>query len=512
MRKILVLAVLAGLAACGDESTSSKVAPAAAADVATTPPVSETSAAISDIAWGGSEPGITPFIAFVSLHGQELARVRGVSYSIQPKPGSVSKAVRVSYTREALESRGRFPADDELVLPVFGLYSDYSNAVSIELSFEDCSSQTIEGTVTTGVYTDPTGAYANPVFIRNRAAGSELGFDFFAMKSGSGTPVVVDTDGAIRWVGVSNESSISSAFTDNGFVIGDQRSTRLWRLELDGTVTPASFTAPSNYRRFHHNIDPGKTGLLAEFDTFTDRETTINEFTWTGGYFKEWDFVKIVTDHLTSAGDDPSLLVRPSVDWFHTNAAVYDARDDSLIVSAREHFVINVDYDTGAIRWVLGDPTKYWYSFPSLRAKALTLTSGLYPIGQHALSITSDGLLLLFNAGQPSENQPAGAPIGEARTYSAVSAYRIDAATMTATEVWNFDYGKTLFSDHCSSAYEAAGKSLLVTFSRADNLRYARLVGLNSAHEVVFDFQYPARFCSTAWNSVPIPFDDMTFR
>jgi hypothetical protein len=514
MRKILVLAVLAGLASCGDQTTTNDThdQPDPAAGAATSPPVTQpTSAASSDIAWEGSEPGITPFIAFVRLRGANIADVRSVAYRIAPKPGSVSKAVRVLYTREALESRGRVPAADQIVLPVFGLYSDHNNELAIELNFADCSTQSLAGIVTTAAYTDPTGAYANPVFIKNRAAGSELGFDFFAMKSGSGTPVVVDTDGAIRWVGVSNESSISSAFADNGFVIGDQRSTRLWRVELDGTVTPASFEAPSNYRRFHHNIDPGKTGLLAEFDTFTDRETTINEFTWAGGYFKEWDFVKIVTEHLTSAGDDPGLLVRPSVDWFHTNAALYDPRDDSLVVSAREHFIMNVDYETGAIRWVLGDPTKYWYSFPSLRAKALTLTSGLYPIGQHALSITSDGLLLTFNAGQPSENQPAGAPIGESRTYSAVSAYRIDAATMTATEVWNFDYGKTLFSDHCSSVYEASGKSLLITYARAENWRYARLVGLNGAHEVVFDFQYPARGCNTSWNAVPVPFENMNF-
>ena len=83
--------------------------------------------------------------------------------------------------------------------------------------------------------------------------------------------------------------------------------------------------------------------------------------------------------------------MRPGVDWFHTNAAVYDASTRSLIVSSRENFIMSVDYDTGAIRWVLGDPTKYWNAFPSLRAKALTLTgSGLYPIGQHALSFTSD--------------------------------------------------------------------------------------------------------------------------
>ncbi len=89
---------------------------------------------------------------------------------------------------------------------------------------------------------------------------------------------------------------------------------------------------------------------------------------------------------MTAAGDDPTPIVRPGIDWFHMNSTVYDQRDDSLIVSSRENFVVKIDYSTGAIKWIFGDPTKskYWYNSPSLRAKALTLAGGgLYPDGQH---------------------------------------------------------------------------------------------------------------------------------
>jgi hypothetical protein len=285
------------------------------------------------------------------------------------------------------------------------------------------------------------------------------------------------------------------------------------RLELDGTETAATLSSPT-YTKFHHNIDPGKTGLLGEFDTLSDRDSTIGEFTFSGGLLKEWNFATIVRELMAGAGDDPSLFVRPGIDWFHSNATAYDPRDDSLLVSSRENFVINVDYETGAIRWVLGDPTKYWWTLPSLRAKALTLTgSGLYPIGHHAISITSDGLLLLFNAGRESENQPVGAPRGESRTYSAVSAYRIDAAAMTATEEWSFDYGETLYSAHCSSVYEGPERSVLISYALADGGLHARLVGLDSAHEVVFDFQYEnRRGCGTSWNAIPVPLENMRFQ
>lgn len=502
--RLLAVMTLAGLAACGDDAGRLPVA-----TLDSPAPVLKTSAQTSDIQWEGSEQGITPFIAFVRLAGERLADVRAVSYVLEPKPGSVSKPVRVKYTREALERRGRF-ADGALVLPVFGLYAGHANAVSIELTFEDCSTQSLAGTLTTAAYVDPNGVYDNPVVLQARAPGSDLGFDFFAMKSGLGTPVVLDTDGAIRWVGVSTESSISSVFTDNGFVIGDQRSTKVRRIELDGTEV--TLTPASAYRNFHHDIAAGKAGLLVEMDTLTDRETRVAEFTLSGGFGREWNFETIIRDQMLSGGDDPTLFVRPPRDWFHTNAAIYDPRDDSLIVSAREHFIIKIDYQTGAIKWVLGDPTKYWATFPSLRAKALTLTGGgLYPIGQHSLSITSDGLILTFNAGNASENQPTGAPRGEQRSYSAVSAYRIDATTMTATEVRSFDYGQQLYSDHCSSAYETPEHSLLVSYARVDERLHARLVGLDPQQRVVFDFQYDSRGCNTSWNAFPIPFEDMAF-
>jgi hypothetical protein len=191
----------------------------------TAPATSRTSAAeTSDIKWDSSEPGITPFISFVHLVGQSLSAVRTVSFEIEPKPDSVSAPVRVTYTLESLRSRGRLTSD-LLVLPVFGLYAGFANPVSIDLTFDDGSMQTIDSTLTTAAYTDPNGVYDHPVFIERREAGSELGFDFFALKSDLGTPVIIDTDGTIRWVGVSSEGSIPSVFTDNGFVIGDRHST-----------------------------------------------------------------------------------------------------------------------------------------------------------------------------------------------------------------------------------------------------------------------------------------------
>jgi hypothetical protein len=480
------------------------------------PPAQDPLASTSSISVEATQQGVTPFISFIRLRASNLDRVVDVKYMVEPKAGSVSQPVAVSYAMPYLKRRGYASiAVGQATIPVFGLYAGYTNKVVITVRFDDSSTQTLRRDVAAAAYTDPNGTYDRPRILKARAAGTTLGFDFFYMKSLFGTPVVVDTDGEIRWVGPGSSRSSSSTFDDNGFVVGDPASIDFRRLELDGSVSAAMLISPT-YTKFHHNIDPGKIGLLAEVDAAANGsvslESILAEFNGSGAILNAWDLGAILSRHMASHGDDPTAFVRPGVDWFHMNAATYDSRDDSLIVSSRENFVVKIDYRTGDLIWILGDPSKYWYTFPSLRAKSLTLSSGgLYPIGQHGISITSDGLLMLFNNGTASVNQPIGAPVGEGRIYSAVSAYSIDASGFTAREVWRFDYDKTILSNVCSSAYESRGKSILVSYAAAANGTTARLVGLDESRNVVFDFEYASARCAVSWNAEPIRFDDLKF-
>lgn len=471
-----------------------------------------TLAQASDIVRQNSQPGVTPFIGFVPFAGSSLANLAAAQFVITPKPGSASKPVDVTYSVDALRQRGHLKPDgSQLTVPVFGLYAGYPNHLVITLEFTDASRQSFDVDIATASYLDRNGVYDRPTILTKREAGSELGFDFFALKSGVGTPLVLDSDGEIRWVGVGLTNSISSTFKNNGFVIGDPGSSAFSRLELDGTITLGALVS-SRYSSFHHNIEPGKFHLIANVDAPSNLESIAIEFGSDGQVLKEWDFAALISDHMRSQGDDPSNFVRPGFDWFHINAATYDPTDDSLIASSRENFVVKVDYSTGRIIWIFGDPTKYWHTFPSLRAKAITIQGGgLYPIGQHATSITADGQLMLFNNGLGSMNQPEGVAAGDTRSYSAISVYSINTAQRTAIEVWRFDFGQTVFSDICSSAYETADKSVLVDLAAAEGRTVARLIGLDSKHQTVFDFQYPTSPCATSWNAVPVPFEAMHF-
>lgn len=462
--------------------------------------------------------GVSPFIAFVDLHLPVAGTLTMVHYRIEPKPGSVSQPVDVNYAMAYLQRRGYAPTGgDTITVPVFGLYANYQNEVDIDVQPADGVEQALRVEIDTPAYSDPNGVYDRPTILKSRAADDSLGFDYFYMKSGLGSPVVLDTDGQIRWVAPLNMISLTSLFVGNRFVIGDAASTRLQRLELDGTTNETSLDA-SDLTDFNHNIDPGKVGLLSEADAthngVADVESTLIEFDGdTGNVLMRWDLANILSGFMRSQGDDPTSFVRPGTDWFHMNSATYDPSDDTLIISSRENFVVKIDYTSGGLIWILGDPTKYWHSFPSLAAKSLTLASGgLYPIGQHAVSITHDGLLQVFNDGEGSVNQPTGAPSGETRTYSAVSAYSIDATQHSAVEARRFDYGQSIFSSFCSSAYQAPeGNAMLISYADADNGTHARLVGLDASQNVAFDFEYASSGCNTSWNAQPIPFEAMRF-
>lgn len=349
------------------------------------PPIPPTSL-VSDLRVVRSDPGTSPFIATLQVQGQTLTRVASVRYSIAPRAGSASRPVQVQYTIDALKRRNYMrDGSDALALPLIGLYAGADNLVTVAFTFADGSLHSLPAIVSTAPFTDPDGIYDRPTI--NQARGSvALGFDFFFMKSTSGYPVVVDTDGNLRWIGPARVAAGGGiAFHDNGFVVADWGSRKILRLELDGTVATTELDS-GIATNFHHNLDPGKAGLLAAIDAVINGErhveSTVVEMQTDGRVLAQWDLAALIGAYMRSQGDDPGAFVRPGVDWFHSNAAAYDARDDSIIVSSRENFVISIDYRSGDIRWILGDPTKYWYTFPSLRAKALTLADGsLAPIG-----------------------------------------------------------------------------------------------------------------------------------
>lgn len=452
-------------------------------------------------------PGPTPFIAMVHLTVSPADAFEDIRFVVRPKPSSVARPISASYSAAYLTSRGYFdPATGAVMLPVFGLFAGYINTVVLNTDFTEGRTRRDNVEITTPPFAT-AGDYLTPTVVQPRSSSLQLSYDYIMLKSFIDpiTPVIIDTDGEVRWIGTAGVASLSAIFFDNSLFLST--GTGIARVEFDGTSSVvADYAGLGIIQTGHHNYDPGKYGILVEVDTTVGVESTIIEIDTAGTVLRTWRLADIVSAAMIAGGDDPSAFVRAADDWFHNNAATYRKLDDTLLVSSRENFVIALDYESGAIKWILGDPTKAWYQYPSLRKYALTLEgTGLPPIGQHALSMGQDGDLLLFDNGRASN---AHNPAGEDRTYSAARKYRIDGKKMAAAETWTYLSSPSLYSPYCSSVYEDAWKNYLLDYTLTGDV-----IGLNSDGAVVFHYQYStAYFCNLSWNAVPIHLENVMYR
>ncbi len=521
-------------------------------------------------AWAGTaqivdvEQGATPFLAYAGAfyNGGTIA---SVSFSVVPLNGSVTRPLTASYSSAYLTAHNYFiPGANAVVIPIFGLYAGTTNTVNITYTFTDKTSNTYPTTIKTPAYTDPCGAVASRSYLGLRPNTAALGYDFYVLKDycSANDPAILDTDGNIRWVGdsgVSGSEDISifnnAIYLSNGTVIdkidiASGSTTKL--IDLASAVTSVTVTGT------HHQIDPGAKGLIIDVNTTTETEATAVEFdpNNNGAILNVWDFGAIITAAMQAGGDSASTISGfvqgTNQDWFHNNSVTYDAKDNWLIVSSRENFVMAVDYNAPAsgqrqIHWILGDTTKAWYN-TSLKRFALTLGSGtLPPIGQHGVSIDHLGNLLLFDDGLGSITA-SNTPAGLTRNYSAARAYAINTTAKTATSTFTFTAasGTNLFSPICGSVYDVAG-TYLVDFATtnqaaaaatpasaastyqsnlgiienylettSNNVTSVILVGVGNSNNIEFVSAYPSPSptpgpCAAGWNALPLTSNVFSF-
>ena len=455
------------------------------------------------------EPGVTPFIEMVTVNMEHPANLKSYQFTVHPKQGSHTRAISAQYSSAALQRRGFLNLDSPVVtLPVYGLYQDRLNRVTLTFRFANGGSQTN----TLSIQTEPFAGVATPEVVQARTTDPKLSYDFFLLKNYDtpASPLILDTDGELRWVGTSGApgGSEASAFYQNGVYIGV--GTSLLRMELDGAITLDHDLGDAGVTAFHHNIDPGRNGLILDVTIPWALESVNLEVDASGNVLRQWNLGTILAAAMSAGGDDPAGFVQdPTLrDWFHNNCTAYRASDNTLLVSSRENFVVALDYDSGAVKWILGDSTKHWYEYPSLRKFALALAPGtLAPIGQHALSIVSDNLLLFDDGYQSLDQSPAGI----SRTYSAPREYEIDTAQHLATEVWNYPNAESIFSPICSSVYQDAPANYLIDYSTAGPYQYTEILGLEHG-KTVFEYQFTVTdYCAAGWNADILHLEDLVF-
>ena len=211
-------------------------------------------------------PGVTPFIAQLTLDASDTSVLDSIQFSVTPKAGSVTRPFSQTFSASYLTSHAFLqPTTGEIFLPVYGLYASFSNTVTLTYRFLDGSSKQAKTTVTTPAFVDPC-SIAHPTVLQARTATKNLSYDYILVRGACGgmngaSPVILDTDGAVRWSSPLAADGVRTAactFFDHAVYV--TRGALLYRVDLDGTVTAVANYSSLGVVNFHHNIDQGRTG------------------------------------------------------------------------------------------------------------------------------------------------------------------------------------------------------------------------------------------------------------
>ena len=260
----------------------------------------------------GQTAGATPFISKLTLAVSDTSVLKSIQFTITPKPGSVTRPLSATYSNDYLVSRGFEypPAGARSFCQSTGFTMDMRIPLRLTYRFMDGSSKQDSTTITTAAFNDPCG-YKNPTILQARTRSTKLSYDYIMVKGqcSSFSPAIIDTDGALRWVGTTGFWSAITTFFDNAVYLA--HGPQLYRNELDGSFTFIGDYSSIGVTDFHHNNDHGKVGLLLEADTATAIESLIIEVDASGNVLKQWNMVNIITAAMVAGGDDPTQFVHP---------------------------------------------------------------------------------------------------------------------------------------------------------------------------------------------------------
>lgn len=333
--------------------------------------------------------------------------------------------------------------ETEHMIPVYGLYADRANAVTVTATNREGVALQSEVTV----QTDVLSANLANTTVQARTLDAESvqpGFTFTYRGDRSGRKTAIDINGDFRWYLNSDvDGSLlnkidypgdynggESLFVFCGSVL-DEGPSVILELNFLGKLLNAWYSPYG----VHHEIEPDETGLLlagsiaGAYEGFVyhiNRET--GEIDKTIDYSK---YLQVLRDQCRVKWPESDTYYTRK-DWMHLNTIV--SYEGDLIVSARnQSTVLCSDWD-GNIKWMLCDPTGYYESY-----KQYILT----PVGdnfeyfyvQHAPEVLPDQDgnpdtidILLFDNGDFRMEIPE-------RT-SRLIQYRINEKEMTAELVW----------------------------------------------------------------------------
>lgn len=367
---------------------------------------------------------------------------------------AVSAKVTVKGSDSTADITAQFPETTRHILPVLGLYPSQINTVVIELSDGSSTTLSING----GDLPELT-QKVDKIFTTPEYMGDNL---MFVSAAGKSLPAGYDHKGDCRWTLAENFVFDMKRAKNGNLLCGSYRYSRvpyhatgICEITMAGKIIK-EYRLPGNYHHDQFEMEDGNLLVLTQDfhrDTVEDLVVLIDRDT--GEIIRTWDIRGLYPMDVGKSGSWSEQ------DWFHCNAVWYDKKTNSLSLSGRhQDIIINIDYDSGQLNWMLGDPE----GWPEELVEKYFFT----PVGggdfdwqyeQHACMILPDGDVMCFDNGhwraKSKENY-----LKNKDNFSRGVRYRIDTDKMTIEQVWQFgkERGRHFYSPYiCNVEYYGEG-------------------------------------------------------
>ncbi len=339
-----------------------------------------------------------------------------------------------------------FPAETEHILPIYGLYADYANQVEMILANGERQLVTIQ---TEPLH--PEVPVADSIQTTAAYMGQNIMFLTAAMRA---MPVGYDYAGDVRWYATRNFAFDLKRIANGHILVGTERLVKMpyftsgiYEMAMSGKIFK-EYQLPSGYHHDQLQLADGNL-LILTFDYYSgtvEDECVLVDYQ-TGEILKKWDYKDILPQDVAGSGS------QTEEDWFHNNAVWYDEKTHSLTLSGRhQDIIINIDYETGALNWMLGDPQ----GWPEDLVKRYFFT----PVGdefewqyeQHACMVLPDGDIFVFDNGHYRAKDKEHY-ILNSQNYSRGVRYRINTEDRTIRQIWQYgkERGAEFFSPYISN-------------------------------------------------------------
>ena len=373
---------------------------------------------------------------------------------VDPYHNSPLTALVIFETEEEVAPKVTIPGEDELTtytktfeknkvhyLPILGLYPGKVNKITIEYG-------DVKKTLKIKTEKLPEDFIMPTEIVKDE---DELTNDlYFFTPSSSGYTCAYDVNGDVRWY-LTNKATWKIDRLENGhLLVSTERLvnrpyylTGLYEMDMLGKIY-VEYSLPGGYHHDYYEMPNGN--ILVASDDFNNDSGTVEDYIVeldreTGKIVKTIDLKDILN---MEDGKSENWV---DYDWFHNNSVWYDEKTNSITLSGRhQDAVINIDYDTEKLNWIIGDSTNWSKEYQ----KYFFTPEGddfEWQWSQHAAMITPEGYVFIFDNGN-NKSKNKDEYVDAEDSYSRGVMYKIDTEKMTIKQV--FEYGKERGSEFYS--------------------------------------------------------------